>query len=220
MALHVDYAAQRAFSRIIAGLRSARLDAELSQNALATGLPVRGRAVSEWETGAIEPTLGHLIQWSWELGRRLVIVGRDGELRYGPVRQRPGELWEAFERRRLAVPLRNRRLALGMAQGELGELVGVSRDSIQRWELVRVPPRPIAHVVWAQKLGYSLDTRPVADGGPRLRRVGSAGLALPGLSGQIGQQGQPGLTGQAERSASGPGSPAGELRAAADGRRG
>jgi transcriptional regulator with XRE-family HTH domain len=179
MALHVDAAAERALARIVAGLRTARLDAGLSQNTLSSGLPVRGRAISEWETGAIEPTLGHLILWSRELGRRLVIVGRDGEPRNGPIRQRPGDSWESFERRRLAIPLRNRRLALGMAQGELGRLVGVSRDSIQRWELVRVPPRPIAHVVWAQRLGYTLDVRPLADGVPRLRRVGSSWQGLP-----------------------------------------
>ncbi|MEY9927146.1 transcriptional regulator with XRE-family HTH domain [Catenulispora sp. GP43] len=181
MALHVDYTAERALARIVGGLRSARLDAGLSQNALAVGMPVRGRAISEWETGAIEPTLGHLIQWSRELGRRLVIVGRDGELRVGPVRQRPGETFEIFERRRLAVPLRNRRLALGMAQGELGVLVGVSRDSIQRWELVRVPPRPIAHVVWAQKLGYSLDVLAVPDNTRRARRPVSGAPCPPCL---------------------------------------
>lgn len=173
MALHVDTASERTFARIISGLRTARLDAGLSQNQLASGLPVRGRAVSEWETGAIEPTLGHLIQWSRQLGRRLVIIGRDGELRVAAVRQRPGESWDVFERRRLAIPLRNRRLVLGLGQGELGAMVGVSRDSIQRWELVRVPPRPIAHVVWAQKLGYALDVWPVADGAPRLLRSGS-----------------------------------------------
>jgi transcriptional regulator with XRE-family HTH domain len=175
MALHVDYAAERTFARIVGGLRSARLDAGISQKALSAGLPVRGRAISEWETGAIEPTLGHLIQWSRALGRRLEIVGRDGEPRNGPLRQRPGESWEAFERRRLAVPLRNRRLAMGMAQSELGRLVGVSRDSIQRWELVRVPPRPIAHVVWAQRLGYTMDVRPiavVAEGASRLQHTG------------------------------------------------
>ena len=179
MGLNADIAAERAFARIIDGLRAARKEAGLSQNTLATGLPVRGRAVSEWETGAIEPTLGHLILWSRELGRRLVIIGRDGELRDGPMRQRSGESWESFERRRLAVPLRNRRLALGIAQGELGLLVGVSRDSIQRWELVRVPPRPIAHVVWAQKLGYALDVRPVGDGTARIRRAGPPRTGLP-----------------------------------------
>ena len=177
MALHIDAGAERALARIIKGLRTARLDVGISQNALSAGLPVRGRAISEWETGAVEPTLGHLIEWSRELDRRLVVIGRAGEVCNGPLRQRPGEAWESFERRRLAVPLRNRRLALGMAQGKLGELVGVSRDSILRWELVRVPPRPIAHVVWARQLGYSLDLRPTAEGVSRLRRPGSR---LPG----------------------------------------
>lgn len=185
MALHVDIAAERTFARIIGGLRSARLDAGLSQNALSAGLPVRGRAISEWETGAIEPTLGHLIQWSRELGRRLVIIGRDGELRTGPVRPRPGETWEVFERRRLAVPLRNRRQALGMAQGELAELVGVTRDSIQRWELVRVPPRPIAHILWAQKLGCSLALRPIRVPSSRAVSASSRALAARARGGYV-----------------------------------
>ena len=159
--LNVDDEARRNITRIMGGLRSARLSAGISQNALAEGLPVRGRAISEWETLAIKPTLEHLIQCCGELNLRLFLVGPDGKPLNAPSRQRPGESWEHFERRRLATPLRNRRLALGMNQGELGELVGVSRDSIQRWELVRVPPRPISHVVWAQKLGYFLALRPV-----------------------------------------------------------
>jgi transcriptional regulator with XRE-family HTH domain len=154
--LHVDAEAERTFAKIIRSLRSARLDAGLSQNALAACLAVGGRAISEWETRAIEPTLEHLIQCCGELHLRLVIARPDGKPCKDPLRQRPGESWKHFERRRLATPLRNRRLALGMSQGELGDLVGVSRDSIQRWELVRVPPRPISHVVWAQKLGRSL----------------------------------------------------------------
>ncbi|WP_323747565.1 helix-turn-helix transcriptional regulator [Catenulispora rubra] len=159
--------------RIVRGLKAARLDAGLSQNSLATGLPVRGRAVSEWETHMAEPTLEHLIQWSRELNQWLVITGHDSELRSGPVSWwNPGESWEIFQRRRLALPLRNRRLLLGMAQGELGELVGVSKHSIRRWELVREAPQPIAHIVWAQQLGYSVEIRPIDDEIPRLRRTG------------------------------------------------
>lgn len=154
--LNVDSHAERTFATITRGLRSARLDAGLSQNALSAGLSVRGRAISEWETGAIEPTLEHLIQCCDELHLRLVIVGRDSKPHETASRQKPGEPWEHFERRRLATPLRARRIALGMSQSQLSELVGVSRDTIQRWELVRVPPRPISHIVWAQKLGYSL----------------------------------------------------------------
>jgi hypothetical protein len=73
--------------------------------------------------------------------------GRGGEVCKSPLRQRRGDSWEIFERRRLAWPLKNRRVTWGMRQTELGELVGVSRDSIQRWELARVPPRPVVLVV-------------------------------------------------------------------------
>lgn len=162
MTLLVDPAAERTFARIIGRLRSVRLEAGATQNGLAAaGLPVRGRAISEWETGAIEPTLEHLILWARALGHHFVIIGWDGRLRNGPLRPRPGESWETFERRRLAVPLRNRRQAMGMNQDELGRLVGVSRDSIQRWELVRVPPRPISHVVWAQALNCTFALQPI-----------------------------------------------------------
>lgn len=161
MTLHFNAAAEQQVARIMYGLRSARLRAGISQNALAEGLPFRGRAISEWETGAIKPTLAHLILLADKLDQRLVIVGPNGELRDGPLRERPGEARDVFERRRLASPLRSRRQALGMSQGKLSELVGVTRDSIQRWELVRVPPRPIAHAVWAQVLGCSIALCPI-----------------------------------------------------------
>lgn len=176
-ALNIDYAAEAGLRRIVGGLRSVRLDAGLTQEALATGLPVRGRAVSEWETSAIEPTLRNLMLWSQKLNQRMVVIGRDGTVHMNPVAQRPGEPWFVFERRRLAFPLRNRRIALGMSQEQLGELVGVSKDSIQRWELSHVPPRPIAHVVWAQRLGYDLEIRPIVAG---FRRTGSASASVRG----------------------------------------
>ncbi|WP_370374694.1 helix-turn-helix domain-containing protein [Catenulispora sp. GP43] len=161
--LIADDTAERNFSEITRDLKSARLKKSLSQNALSSSLPVRGRAISEWETGAIEPKLNHLILLTHELDLRLTIIGLDGKPCNGPSRQRPGESWVKFERRRLAWPLRARRVAQGMSQTELGDLVGVSRDSIQRWELAHVPPRPIALVVWAQKLGYSLALRQMGE---------------------------------------------------------
>ncbi|MEZ0108585.1 transcriptional regulator with XRE-family HTH domain [Catenulispora sp. EB89] len=181
MPLHIDDAAERVFAQIIGGLRHARVEVGISQNALSAGLPVRGRAISEWETRAVEPTLEHLILWCRELGLRLVIVGWEGEARYGPVRPRPGETQEIFDRRCLASPLRNRRQALGMSQGRLCELIGVTRDSIQRWELVRVPPRPIAHVVWAQRLGCSIALRPINTPTMRPRPYGVGRPAMPAL---------------------------------------
>lgn len=161
MTLNIDDAAKETLAQVIGDLRSARLDAGTSQNALSAGLPVRGRAISEWENGAMEPTLCHLIHWSRKLDRRLVITGLDGSQCDGLLRSRTREPWKSFERRRLASPLRIRREILGLTQADLGQLIGVSRDSISRWELVRVPPRSIALIVWAQKLEYSVAIRPV-----------------------------------------------------------
>lgn len=168
MALLVDAVAEQALARIIDRLRTVRLEADISQNALAEVLPVRGRAISEWETEAIEPIYNHLLLWTGALGQRLVIVDQGVDLR--SVRRRPEEPWVRYERRRLAWPLRGRRLARGMSQPELGELVGVSRDSIQRWELARVPPRPIAKVVWVHAMGCSLELRKVGPPDARVRR--------------------------------------------------
>jgi transcriptional regulator with XRE-family HTH domain len=169
MTLHVDDTAEAIFSGFVFTLRSERKANGFTQDDVASGLEVRARAISEWECGEIQPKLRHLIQWSGRLDHRLEVLGPDGEPLRGPARSRPGETWEHFERRRLAVPLRNRRLALGLSQTELGAFVGVSRDSVQRWELVCVPPRPIAHVVWAQKLGYTLALRPVGSQGRHSR---------------------------------------------------
>lgn len=180
MTLNIDAAAESIFAGFTVTLRSARTNAGLTQDEVASGMPVRGRAISEWECGTIQPTLGHLIEWSGRLHYRFVILGQDGEQLRGPSILRPGEAWEHFERRRLASPLRNRRMALGLSQADVGHLVGVSKDSVQRWELVCVPPRPIAHVVWAQKLGYTVALRRVRnqrvtrnsgsrrDGGPQM----------------------------------------------------
>jgi DNA-binding XRE family transcriptional regulator len=131
MTLQVDYAAERTWAQIVGGLRSARLASRRSQEKLSNGMP------------------------------RLTIADRHGNPCPTPFRLRVGESWECFERRRLAFPLRSRRQALGMSQEDLGELVGVSRDSIQRWELARVPPRPMSCIVWAQKLGYTLALQPI-----------------------------------------------------------
>lgn len=156
MTLHVDDVAEETLARLVGALRSARLDTGLTQNALSSALPVRGRAISEWENGTIRPTLENLMQCSRRLGRSLEIVDPDGKVLHGAPLRQPGEAWKSFERRRLAWPLRSRRVALGMSQRELGRLIGVSRDSIQRWELAHVPPRPISLIVWARQLECSV----------------------------------------------------------------
>lgn len=91
MTLHIDYAAERTYARMVGGLRSARVAAGLSQNEVAVGLPVRGRAISEWECGGIQPKLPNLIGWSERLDHRLAVLSHAGELLPGPTRPRPGE---------------------------------------------------------------------------------------------------------------------------------
>lgn len=137
MPLNVDAATERIFAHIVHTLQSERERRGLSQNGLALRLPVRGAAVSEWETGAVVPTLGHLFMCARLLGHRLVIVGPDGRLCDVPPDRCPGESWEMFEQRRLVLPLWSRRRKLGLSRAEVGRLVGVSRDSVQRWEFAR-----------------------------------------------------------------------------------
>ena len=168
--LRIDYLAEQTHAQIIDDLRSTRRRAGISQNRLATGMPVRGRAISEWETSAICPPLEHMILWVDLLGLQLVLADGDGEVDNSRLRLLPGESWMHYQRRRLALPPRNRRLARGMSQEQLGELVGVCRDTVSRWEQVRVPPRPIAKIVWLQKMDFTLTLRPKIDFGPRIRR--------------------------------------------------
>ena len=51
MTLHVDETAEKILAGIVYDLRSTRREAGLSQNALSSRLPVRGRAISEWRPG-------------------------------------------------------------------------------------------------------------------------------------------------------------------------
>jgi len=165
--LRVDAAAERALDDLIAELHAARSARKRSQEAVAARLPVRGRAISEWETRAVTPKLRYLILWSDALNCSLAIVGPDGYERKGSARQRPGEAWEAFERRRLASPMRERRRTANLSQDAAGELVGVSGSSVQRWELAIAIPRPIALIVWARTFGFNLVLREQSARTPR-----------------------------------------------------
>lgn len=171
MALQVDHASEEAFRRLLGVLRTAREDAGLSQERLSSRLLVRRGTVFEWETGAGRPTMRNLILWSRELGLRLAIMGPDGNERNGSRKSKGiiGEAPEARELRRMAIPLKNRRLACKLTVVELSRTIGMDRNSIMRWERARVTPRPMALIVWAQALGYSVALRPIAaariDGG-------------------------------------------------------
>ncbi|MEY9887680.1 transcriptional regulator with XRE-family HTH domain [Catenulispora sp. MAP5-51] len=155
--LKVDEAAKHAFVQVVGKLRSLRRDARISQAALSSRVGVRGKTISQWENLRLDPTLMNLTRWSGGLDRCLVIIGPDGKvLLPEPLWLLPGETRDSFELRRLAGPLKSRRQALKMNQKALGQLVGVSGSSISYWELTCIPPRSIAQIVWAQKLGCSM----------------------------------------------------------------
>jgi len=72
-------------------------------------------------------------------------------------RRRRGQ--ELFEMRRLATVLWARRRASELSQTALGELVGVSRITVHKWEAVRVFPRASSLVTWCGVLDCSLGLR-------------------------------------------------------------
>lgn len=159
--LKVDEAAKHSFVQMVAKLRTLRQDARISQAALSSRVGVRGKAISEWENLRLDPTLVNLTRWSGGLDRRLVVIGPDGKvLLPEPQWLLPGETRDSFELRQLAGPLKSRRQTLKLNQKDLGQLVGVSGSAISYWELTSIPPRSIAQIVWAQKLGCSIGLWP------------------------------------------------------------
>ena len=161
MTLKVNSTANRAFVQLVGELTLVRRRARISQTALSSRVGVRGKSISEWENLRSGPTLVNLTRWSGGLGRRFVIVGPDCEvLSPEPPSVLPNETRDTFDLRRLAGPLKSRRKALGLSQKDVGRFVGVSGSAISYWELTRIPPRPIAQIVWAHKLGCSVALRP------------------------------------------------------------
>jgi transcriptional regulator with XRE-family HTH domain len=155
-------------SGILHALREERLASGRTQDVLAVALPVRGRAISEWESETNGPCLNNLILWAAAMDRRLVIVDR-GAVVCSDVRQLPNESWVRSERRRLANPLEKRRIDRGVTQLGLATRIGVSKATVQRWESVEVAPRSIALIVWALALECSLGLRVVDGLGEALR---------------------------------------------------
>lgn len=158
--LQVDRAANDSLVQLISELALVRRNARISQATLASRFGVRGNTISDWENLRWSPTLVNLTRWSSGLDRRLVVVGPDGKVLLPELMSSlPGERRDSFELRRLAEPLKSRRKGLKLSQKALGRLVGVSGSSISYWELTCIPPRPIAQIVWAQKLGCSIALR-------------------------------------------------------------
>lgn len=162
MVLRITVAAQRRLREIQTQLLLARRAAELTQTSLSSLAGVSTRALQAWEKGSDAPNVDHLLCWVRELGFRIAITESAGGSATPMVAElQDGDSWEAREMRRLALPLRTRRRERKLSQADLGLLIGVSRSSLQRWEDGNMFPRSIALIVWADRLGYSVELEPV-----------------------------------------------------------
>ncbi|WP_194892262.1 helix-turn-helix transcriptional regulator [Catenulispora pinisilvae] len=165
MALRVNAAAQRRSNAIQSQLLAARETTGLSRESLSEVLEVSNRTLRDWERRYESPSFTNLLRWAHELGFRLAIVDRQG----GPEPPCPtpedGAPWEVQEIRRLAPPLKSRRLARKISQTDLGLIIGVSRSSLQRWEDGEQLPRLIALIVWADRLDLTVELHPLVEHG-------------------------------------------------------
>lgn len=69
---------------------------------------------------------------------------------------RMGRPWREFVREAASV-LRERRLAMGLSQAELGRQLKVTRGGINQWESGETDPTPDSLERWAEALGVSVD---------------------------------------------------------------
>lgn len=159
MTLIVTQRAENTYREITCGLRAARQAAARTQAELSTTIGVHTQAISDWELGKYKPSLPDMALWAQALEHHLVVIDADGETPLEPPKL-ANESQRSYERRRLATPLTNRRLQLGLDEDELGQLVGVTAGSIKRWEAARIRPGALTHIVWAQALGYTLALQP------------------------------------------------------------
>jgi transcriptional regulator with XRE-family HTH domain len=147
-----EEAARAEAASLVAELRRARVSGGYPQRRLADALGVGEATVRSWESGRRIPTLINLIRSGRELGLRLVIVGRDGQVRSARVPVKAGELWADREIRSLTSALRGERRRNEMSQDAVAEKVGVSLWSIAQFEQGRLHPRPAVLAAWAAAL--------------------------------------------------------------------
>lgn len=144
-------------------LLAARQAAGLSREALGRVLSVSSRTLQDWEKCYDSPSLTHLFRWARELGFRIGIVDRLAEPESPPATPDDDAPWELQEMRRLAPPLKSRRMARKISQTDLGLIVGVSRSALQRWEDNEQLPRVIALIVWADRLDFVVELHPLTE---------------------------------------------------------
>jgi transcriptional regulator with XRE-family HTH domain len=162
MGLRVNGAAQRRLNAIQSQLLATRLAAGMSRASLGDLLSISSRTLRDWEKCYSSPGLANALNWARTLGFRLVVTDRlTGPQPIAAAPDGDGALWEVQEMRRLAPPLKARRLARKISQTDLGLICGVTRSSLQRWEDAERLPRLVALIVWADRLDFIVELRPL-----------------------------------------------------------
>lgn len=139
-----------------AELLAARETAGIAREALASRLEVSPRTLRDWERRYDSPGLENMFSWARELGFRLVLEDRLGQVAFLPAAMAQGDDWRLQEMRRMIPLLKSRRRDRKVSQTDLSLILGVSKSSLQRWEDGDQLPRLIALVVWTDRLDYRL----------------------------------------------------------------
>ncbi|WP_034270621.1 helix-turn-helix transcriptional regulator [Actinospica robiniae] len=157
---HADPAAQARAARWMAELREARIEADLTQQAVAEALGVRASSVTEWEGGRLA-SWENFCAFGREIGVRLVVLDRDGRRRDGAANVVAGEPWERTELRRLAVALRAERAAIGLSRAAVAAEIGISPWSFAHLERAQLSPRLIVLASWVGSLKSDIQWQPI-----------------------------------------------------------
>jgi transcriptional regulator with XRE-family HTH domain len=153
--------AQALAAEWVAELRAARISAGWSQQDVAVALGVRKATVVEWETGRHLAAWENFLAAGREIGVRLVVVGRDGQVRDEPVEAVAGEPLARGELRRLGAALRVERGAVGLSREALAAVVGVSVWSFAHFERGQLYPRLSVLAAWVGALKCDMRWHPV-----------------------------------------------------------
>jgi DNA-binding XRE family transcriptional regulator len=117
----------------------------LSQAGLADGLGVSALAVSSWETGKDNPSVGNFVRWADAVG---YAVAAEGAPSQGVSVPRRGEPFDQFLLRRLTTGLAGARERMDWSQEMVGDALGVSSWSVHMWETAHRVPRVLRLIAW------------------------------------------------------------------------
>jgi len=148
--------AAASISGLIQTLRETRRAGRITQLDLAARLGVTELTVVEWEARRDVPATGNLFRWAQALGYVVEVrESSSGETVGDPA---PPSRTVSVESRMRRIPklLRQKRVAVGLTQEELGVELSVSTWTIRMWESGQRTPR-LAHLVaWCTILDCQL----------------------------------------------------------------